>query len=89
MSLGNSICCVFKFVQEDEEAGVLEQLRSQICFNLGLYAQKYDEEFGKYMQQFVTDAWELLVKTGIQTKYDQVSFDGENHSKISTRSLVR
>lgn len=58
---------------EDEEAGILEQLRSQICYNLGLYAQKYDEEFGKYMQQFVTDVWELLVKTGIQTKYDAVS----------------
>lgn len=59
--------------QEDEEAGVLEQLRSQICYNVGLYAQKYDEEFGTYMQQFVTDVWELLVKTGIQTKYDAVS----------------
>ena len=58
--------------QDDEEAGVLEQLRSQICYNIGLYAQKYDEEFGTYMQQFVTDVWELLVKTGIQTKYDSV-----------------
>lgn len=51
----------------------MEQLRSQICYNIGLYAQKYDEEFGTYMQQFVTDVWELLVKTGIQTKYDSVS----------------
>lgn len=25
------------------------------------------------MPQFVTDVWELLVKTGIQTKYDTVS----------------
>lgn len=56
--------------QEDENAGVLETLRSQVCFNLGLYAQKYDEEFCKYMPQFVTDVWELLVKTSIQTKYD-------------------
>lgn len=55
---------------DDEEAGVLEHLRSQVCENLGMYAQKYDEEFGTYMQQFVTDVWELLVKTGIQTKYD-------------------
>lgn len=56
-----------------DEAGIVEQLRAQICENLGLYAQKYDEEFGAYMQQFVTDVWELLVKTGIQTKYDAVS----------------
>lgn len=54
---------------------MLEQLRSQICYNIGLYAQKYDEEFGTYMQQFVTDVWELLVKTGIQTKYDAVSVE--------------
>ncbi|XP_055373310.1 exportin-2 [Condylostylus longicornis] len=55
---------------DDEEAGVLEHLRSQVCENLVLYASKYDEEFKDYMSQFVTDIWELLVKTGIQTKYD-------------------
>ncbi|XP_011193485.1 exportin-2 [Zeugodacus cucurbitae] len=55
---------------EDEDAGVLEHLRSQICENIGLYAQKYDEEFGSYMETFVTAVWELLVKTGNQTKYD-------------------
>lgn len=57
---------------DDEEAGVLEQLRSQICDNLGLYAQKYDEEFGPYMQRFVTAVWELLVNTGTETKYDSL-----------------
>ncbi|XP_036346077.1 exportin-2-like [Rhagoletis pomonella] len=55
---------------DDEDAGVLEHLRSQICENIGLYAQKYDEEFGSYMETFVTAVWELLVKTGNQTKYD-------------------
>ncbi|XP_075152341.1 chromosome segregation 1 [Haematobia irritans] len=55
---------------EDEDAGVLEHLRSQICENIGMYAQKYDEEFAPYMETFVTAVWELLVKTGMQTKYD-------------------
>lgn len=68
--LTNDVACLQTGV--DEEAGILEQLQSQICDNLGLYAQKYDEEFGTYMQQFVTDVWGLLVKTGIQTKYDTV-----------------
>lgn len=58
---------------DDEDAGVLEHLRSQVCENIGMYAQKYDEEFGTYMETFVTAVWELLVKTGIQTKYDAVS----------------
>lgn len=57
---------------EDEESGVLELLRSQICDNIGMYAQKYDEEFGPYMPQFVTSVWELLCKSGIQTKYDSL-----------------
>lgn len=34
---------------------------------------KYDEEFGPFMPQFVTAVWELLIKTGIETKYDAVS----------------
>lgn len=77
-----------------DEAGILEQLRSQICENLGLYAQKYDEEFGSYMQQFVTDVWELLVKTSIHTKYDTVRqyrkfivFDYERFSFSLSRML--
>ena len=41
-------------VTDDDEPGVLEELRSQICDNIGLYAHKYEEEFQPYMQQFVT-----------------------------------
>uniref|UniRef100_A0A1A9VIB6 Exportin-2 n=1 Tax=Glossina austeni TaxID=7395 RepID=A0A1A9VIB6_GLOAU len=55
---------------ENEEAGVLEHLRSQICENIGLYAQMYNEEFGAYMETFVTAVWELLLRTGMQPKYD-------------------
>lgn len=39
---------------DDDQPGVLEELRSQICDNIGLYAHKYEEEFQPYMQQFVT-----------------------------------
>lgn len=56
--------------RDDEDAGVLEQLKSQICDNIALYAQKYDEEFAPYLPQFVTDIWNLLVSTGLQPKYD-------------------
>jgi len=57
-------------VTDDDEPGVLEELRSQICDNIGLYAHKYEEEFQPYMQQFVTAVWNLLLSTGSQTKYD-------------------
>lgn len=55
---------------DDEESGIMEQLKSQVCDNVALYAQKYDEEFQPYLSQFVTDIWSLLVSTGLQPKYD-------------------
>lgn len=48
----------------DEEAGLGEQLKSQICDNISLYASKYDEEFRPFLPQFVTAVWNLLVSTG-------------------------
>ncbi|XP_044745803.1 exportin-2 [Coccinella septempunctata] len=53
-----------------EEAGVMEQLKSQVCDNIALYAQKYDEEFKPYLPMFVTDVWNLLISTGLEPKYD-------------------
>lgn len=35
---------------DDDEPGLLEDLKSQICDNIGLYAHKYEEEFSPYMQ---------------------------------------
>lgn len=61
------------FTKDDGESAVIEHLRSQICDNIGLYAQKYDEEFAQYIPDFVTAVWKLLVSTGKQAKYDEVS----------------
>lgn len=54
----------------DDDPGLLEQLKSQICENIGLYAQKYDEEFSEYLPGFVTAVWSLLTTTGQHVKYD-------------------
>ncbi|XP_011881255.1 PREDICTED: exportin-2 [Vollenhovia emeryi] len=54
----------------EEEAGVIEQLKSQVCDNVGLYALKYDEEFQPYLPLFVTAVWNLLTSTGQNPKYD-------------------
>lgn len=48
-------------------------MKSQICDNAALYAQKYDEEFQPYLPRFVTAIWNLLVTTGQEVKYDLVS----------------
>uniref|UniRef100_A0A0B7B1D2 Exportin-2 n=2 Tax=Arion vulgaris TaxID=1028688 RepID=A0A0B7B1D2_9EUPU len=54
----------------DEEVGLLEQVKSQVCDNVTLYAQKYDEEFSPYLPEFVTAIWGLLINTGQEVKYD-------------------
>lgn len=51
---------------------MLHQIQSQICINISLYAQKYEEEFSSYMRTLVTIIWKLLIKTGSQPKYDAV-----------------
>ncbi|ESP05357.1 hypothetical protein LOTGIDRAFT_205558 [Lottia gigantea] len=55
---------------DEEEAGLLEQVKSQICDNVALFAQKYDEEFSAHLPSFVTSTWNLLTSTGQQVKYD-------------------
>ncbi|PSN33093.1 Exportin-2 [Blattella germanica] len=57
---------------DEEEPGLLEQLKSQVCDNIALYAQKYDEEFQPYLPSFVTSVWNLLVTTGLEPKYDML-----------------
>lgn len=58
---------------DDDEPGVFEDLRSQICDNIGLYAHKYEEEFQPYMQKFVMAVWNLLLSLGHQVKYDMLT----------------
>lgn len=67
-----ALTSVFLSRQDEEEAGLLELLKSQICDNAALYAQKYDEEFQPYLPRFVTAIWNLLVSTGQEVKYDLV-----------------
>ncbi|XP_033214129.1 exportin-2 isoform X2 [Belonocnema kinseyi] len=55
---------------DEEEPSVLEQLKSQVCDNVCLYAQKYDEEFQQYLPQFVTAIWNLLTSNVQEPKFD-------------------
>ncbi|VDO97375.1 unnamed protein product [Soboliphyme baturini] len=49
---------------------VVENLRSQICNNIGMYAQRYEEEFSPYLSSFVEVVWNMLLNTGREVKYD-------------------
>jgi exportin-2 (importin alpha re-exporter) len=57
---------------QSEEAGLIEQVKSQICDNISLFAQNYGEDFADYLPKFVMSVWELLITTSLETKYDLV-----------------
>ncbi|TDZ19510.1 Importin alpha re-exporter [Colletotrichum sidae] len=55
---------------DDTEVSVVDNVKADICEALELYTLKYDEDFGKYTEPFITNAWNLLSSTGSETKYD-------------------
>ena len=55
---------------DDEEAGPLEKVKSQICEVISMFAQKYDEDFSEYLPKFVQSVWNLLVTTDAKPKHD-------------------
>ncbi|KAJ3273693.1 importin-alpha export receptor [Terramyces sp. JEL0728] len=56
-------------VQTDDEASVVEKIKSVICEILILYGDKYESDF-KALPQFVQNVWTLLINTGIEPKND-------------------
>lgn len=55
---------------EDEEVDPVVAVKSSICEILQLYTQRYEEEFGKLLPNFVNTTWTLLTTTGLEPKYD-------------------
>ncbi|CAB3229559.1 unnamed protein product [Arctia plantaginis] len=55
---------------DDDNPGVMEQLRTEVCECAALYALKYEEEFAPHAPAFVTAVWTVLLATGPQPKYD-------------------
>lgn len=55
---------------DDEEAGLLELVKAQICEVVSMFAQKYDEDFSTYLPSFVQSVWNLLVTTDHKPKHD-------------------
>ncbi|KAJ8119394.1 hypothetical protein ONZ43_g3645 [Nemania bipapillata] len=57
---------------DDSEAGIIENVKADICEALELYVHKYDDDFGPYTQVFISKVWNLLSTTGPETKYDNL-----------------
>lgn len=70
----NIIICINSYVQKDESPGPLHKIQANVCSNLNLYIEKYEEEFAPYLPTFVQDVWTLLSKTSNEPKVDRVCF---------------
>lgn len=55
---------------EEEEIDVLTLVKTNICELTQLYTTRYEEEFAKFIPEFIKSVWRLLVETGPQQKYD-------------------
>lgn len=54
----------------DDEVGLLQQVKSEICDIVSMYAQKYHEELESYLPGFVDAVWKLLTSSSQEPKYD-------------------
>jgi len=50
----------------------LDQVKTEICRSVALYADKYSDEFKRYAQQFALTIWSLLTKLDLSPAYDEV-----------------
>ena len=57
---------------DDEEPGLLEQTKAEICSLLSLFAQKYDTDFAPFLPNFVQAVWTLLVTVDSRVKFDNL-----------------
>lgn len=57
---------------KEETPGLLQKLQANVCVNLNLYIEKYEEEFASFLPEFVQDVWTLLAKADNHPKYDRL-----------------
>uniref|UniRef100_A0A0X3PS99 Exportin-2 n=1 Tax=Schistocephalus solidus TaxID=70667 RepID=A0A0X3PS99_SCHSO len=73
--LVNTAAVTVGYADEDCGSGgssLVEQVKSQVCDNIGLYATKYASDFTPYLAEFVKDVWEMLITTKVEPKYDML-----------------
>lgn len=55
---------------DETETSIVDTTKADICELLELLTIKFDEDFSKYCQPFITNVWNLLSAIGPETKYD-------------------
>ncbi|CAF0749729.1 unnamed protein product [Didymodactylos carnosus] len=55
-----------------DDAGLLEQVKTEICRAVALYADNYSDDFKPFTQQFASAIWSLLTKLNSSPRYDDL-----------------
>jgi exportin-2 (importin alpha re-exporter) len=61
-----------KLHSTNNDPGVLDQVKTEICRSVALYANNYSDEFKPYAQQFALTIWSLLTKLDLSSSYDEL-----------------
>ncbi|CAF0997607.1 unnamed protein product [Adineta ricciae] len=56
----------------NNDPGVLDQIKTEICRCIALYADNYSDEFKPYVQQFALSVWSLLTRLDLSPSYDEL-----------------
>lgn len=71
---------------DDDEPSCVDRMHASTLEIANHFAVHYDEEFRPYLQQFLSDAWTLLVRRGNASKYDRVVTTGIKFLTAISRS---
>ncbi|KHJ78920.1 Cse1 [Oesophagostomum dentatum] len=69
------------------EPTFLDELKMEVCEIFTLYAQRFEEEVGPFMQNIIQAVWQLVVQTGSETRQVE-KFDGMVCSALEFLSII-
>ncbi|CAF3797152.1 unnamed protein product [Rotaria socialis] len=61
-----------KLHSNNNDPGILDQVKTEICRAVALYADNYSDEFKPYTQQFALVIWSLLTRLDLSSSYDEL-----------------
>jgi hypothetical protein len=60
---------------QSNEPGVLDQVKTEICRAVALYADNYSDDFKPFAPQFALTIWSLLTRLDLSASFDEVTVD--------------
>ncbi|CAF3715888.1 unnamed protein product, partial [Rotaria sordida] len=61
-----------KLHSNNNDPGILDQVKTEICRAIALYADNYSDEFKPYAQHFASAIWSLLIQLDLSPSYDEL-----------------